>query len=60
MKRYIQLWKDTWWLWLIYFGLATLLLIFVTKIFVAVYIVLICVFVYFAIMRYDEEGQPRL
>lgn len=57
MKRYLQFLKDTWWLWLAYVGVTAILIVFVGPIFWAVIPMMIVNFIYFAFVRYDEDGN---
>ena len=59
MRRYSQLLKDTWWLWLLYLAVAGLMIGYVNKIFVIMLPILVVIFLYFAIVRYDEDGTFR-
>lgn len=51
--------RDTWWLWLIFILMATFLVFYLSPLFAFIYPVLIVVCVYFALGRYDENGQER-
>jgi hypothetical protein len=57
MKRYKSFLKDTWWLWLIYVAITAILIVFVSKVFWAVIPMMIVNFVYFALVRYNEDGE---
>lgn len=57
MKRYKAFWKHTWWIWTIYGAAAVLLTIFLSPVFVAVFPMVIAMFFYFALIRYDEDGN---
>ncbi|MFO1066778.1 MAG: hypothetical protein U0892_23205 [Pirellulales bacterium] len=59
MARFRTLLKDTWWLWIAFFLAATLLSVFVDKVFLVAYPICIFVFLYFGYVRYDEEGKFR-
>ena len=59
MQRYIQIIRDTWWLWLLFIVAAFVLITYVNKIFLIMLPVLISVFIYFAIMRYNPDGTIR-
>ena len=56
MKRFEAVWQETWWLWigLAVFGLAMSL---VHPSFLSVFPISAFVFLYFAFMRYDENGN---
>ena len=58
MKRYAALWKETWWLWILMVGggsAAGALLHFIF--FVSIPICFFA-FIYFGLMRYDQDGNP--
>jgi type IV secretory pathway VirB3-like protein len=55
--RFYAFLKDTWWLWLIYLIVNALFILFVGPVFWAVLPMMIVNFVYFAYIRYDEEGN---
>jgi len=57
VKRYLAFLKHTWWLWSIYVSAAFLLILFVSPVFWAVLPMMIVNFVYFAFVRYDEDGN---
>jgi hypothetical protein len=57
MKRFKAFLKHTWWLWLIYTLVTVLLIAFVSPVFWAVLPMMIVNFVYFALVRYDEDGN---
>ena len=57
MKRFYALFKQTWWLWTIYLTLHIGLIFFVSPVFLAVLPMIVVVFIYFALVRYDDEGN---
>ena len=57
MKRFYALFKQTWWLWTIYLVLNIGLIFFVSPVFLAVLPMIVVVFIYFALVRYDDEGN---
>jgi hypothetical protein len=57
MKRFYALFKQTWWLWTIYLVLNIGLIFFVSPVFWAVLPMIVVVFIYFALVRYDDEGN---
>jgi uncharacterized membrane protein len=57
MKRFYALFKQTWWLWTIYLTLNIGLNFFVSPVFLAVLPMIVVVFIYFALVRYDDEGN---
>jgi uncharacterized membrane protein len=57
MKRFNALFKQTWWLWTIYLTLNIGLIFFVSPVFLAVLPMIVVVFIYFALVRYDDEGN---
>jgi hypothetical protein len=58
MRRYAALWRDTWWLWLSVLigggGLAVFEPVFLVTVPICIF-----AFVYFGLMRYDENGKPK-
>jgi uncharacterized membrane protein len=57
MKRFYALFKQTWWLWTIYLILNVTLIFFISPIFLAVLPLILVIFIYFALVRYDDEGN---
>ena len=57
MKRFYALFKQTWWLWTIYLILNIGLILFVSPVFWAVLPMIVVIFIYFALVRYDDEGN---
>ncbi|MEQ1827931.1 MAG: hypothetical protein ABL921_18370 [Pirellula sp.] len=57
MKRYKAFLKHTWWLWTIYVTATLVLIAFVSPIFWAMLPMMIVNFVYFALVRYDDDGN---
>lgn len=57
MKRYTAFLKQTWWLWLAYVVVTLVLIVFVSRIFWAVLPMMVVNFFYFALVRYDEDGN---
>ena len=57
MKRFYALFKQTWWLWTIYLTLNIGLIFFVSPVFLAVLPMIVVVFIYFELVRYDDEGN---
>ncbi|MEI7459918.1 MAG: hypothetical protein WCK15_10960 [Pirellula sp.] len=57
MKRFYALFKQTWWLWTIYLILNIGLIFFVSPVFWAVLPMIVVIFIYFALVRYDDEGN---
>jgi hypothetical protein len=57
MKRYSKFLKQTWWLWLIYTVVTALLIYFVSPVFLVVIPMMIVNFFYFALVRYNEDGD---
>ena len=57
MKRFAALWRDTWWLWtgLVVFGIT--LAILVEWVFLVALPISLAAFVYFGLMRYDNQGN---
>jgi hypothetical protein len=59
MQRIKGLLRDTWWLWLAFLALALFGAKFVDLAFLAAIPICIVTLVYFASVRYDENGRPR-
>jgi hypothetical protein len=59
MKRFYGLLRETWWLWLVLYGGCYLLATYVEPFMVVTYPMMFVVFVYFAFVRFDDEGESR-
>jgi hypothetical protein len=59
MKRFSAILKDTWWAWLILVVGGSIAGVFLSPIFFAAIPISIFTFIYFAVMRYDDEGKPK-
>lgn len=59
MKPFEGLWRDTWWLWIGFMLSGIFLAIFVHGIFMSIFPISIVTFIYFAIVRYDENGNLK-
>jgi uncharacterized membrane protein len=57
MKRFKAFWKDTGWLWSVFFLVLVGLMTFVSLVFLAAIPLLIVIFIYFSLVRYDEDGN---
>ena len=57
MKRYKSFLKQTWYLWLSFSLVTTLLIMYVSPIFIAVLPMMLVIFVYFALVRYNDDGD---
>ena len=57
MKRYKALLKDTWWLWIVIFGVGIGVGSFVHPAFYSAIPIGLFVFFYFGLMRYDKHGN---
>ena len=57
MKRYKAFLKETWWLWTIFSVVLLGLILFIHPIFIAVVPMIVVIFFYFALVRYDDEGN---
>jgi hypothetical protein len=57
MKRFKHLLRDTWWLWLIFAAIAFVMIMYVNLVFLIMIPILVCVFVYFALVRYNDDGD---
>ncbi|MEM9410063.1 MAG: hypothetical protein AAGA30_03050 [Planctomycetota bacterium] len=58
MKRFAALWKDTWWLWLLMVGGGCAAGLFLHFIFFVSFPICFFAFIYFGLMRYDQDGNP--
>jgi hypothetical protein len=59
MQRFQGLFRDTWWLWLALAFLGIVLMALVSFVFVVTFPISLFSFVYFALLRYDEHGNPK-
>jgi hypothetical protein len=59
MKRFQGLLRDTWWLWMLLIAAGLTLGFLVEFIFFVAIPISVFSFIYFGLMRYDENGQPR-
>ena len=59
MKRIIGLLKETWWLWLLLFGGCGYLAAYVEPFMVVTFPMMILILLYFAFVRFDEDGNSR-
>lgn len=59
MGRFRGIFKETWWVWLILVGGGTLAGIFVSPVFYSAIPISVFSFIYFAMMRYDEDGTHK-
>jgi hypothetical protein len=57
MKRFSAILKETWRLWLVFVVATLLASIFLTPIMLCILPMLLVVFFYFALVRYDEDGN---
>lgn len=57
MTRFKFLLRDTWWLWLFFSILAFVMITYVNVVFLIMIPILATVFVYFAFVRYDDDGN---
>ena len=57
MKRFKAFWKETRWLWTFYSCILAGLVLLVNPIFLAVIPMLVVIFIYFALVRYDQDGH---
>jgi hypothetical protein len=57
MKRFRAFWKDTGWLWTVFLAILLGLILLVSKVFLAAVPMLVVIFLYFALVRYDDEGN---
>ncbi|MEM9644723.1 MAG: hypothetical protein AAF989_07005 [Planctomycetota bacterium] len=59
MKQLQGLWRDTWWLWLLFLVLILGLSLMAGWFFLSLIPTLPCIFAYFAFIRYDEDGNEN-
>jgi hypothetical protein len=59
MKRFAGLFRDTWFLWVGLILAGTILSIFVSLVFLVTFPISVFSFIYFALLRYDTQGNPR-
>jgi len=57
MKRFKAFWKDTGWLWTVFFVVILGLISLVSFVFLFAIPLLIVIFIYFSLVRYDEDGN---
>lgn len=58
-ERFKGLLRDTWWLWIIFLAISIVFIVRVSLIFLVTLPVLVVAFVYYASMRYDDEGNHK-
>lgn len=59
INRLSGLWRDTWWLWLGFLVLGVVFFFLVSQLFVVMVPILIAAFAYYAMIRYDDDGQHK-
>ncbi len=59
IKQLVGLWRDTWWLWCAFMTLTLIFSFVVGPFFLLLLPCLPVPFVYFAINRYDEDGNEK-
>lgn len=59
MNQLRGLWRDTWWLWLIFLALTIGFAVLIGPFFLLLLPCLPVPYVYFAFNRYDEDGNER-
>ncbi len=59
MKRLKAIWRETWWVWVIFFVFGTVMGLWVHPSFFTAYPISMFAFVYFMFMRYDDEGNNK-
>ena len=59
MNRIKGLLRDTWWLWIIFFVAGVLLTALVNLIFIVTFPILVFTLIYYATIRYDDDGNAR-
>lgn len=58
-KQLAGMWRDTWWLWCMFAAMSVGLAIAIEWFFILIVPCLPVPFFYFAINRYDEEGNEK-
>jgi hypothetical protein len=58
-NRFKGLFRDTWWLWAVFLVISFTFIVLVNKLFLVTLPVLVVAFVYYASMRYDDEGNHK-
>lgn len=59
MKQLLGLWRDTWWLWVVFVLMTIGFTVAVGNFFILLLPCLPIPFVYFAFNRYDEDGNEK-
>lgn len=59
LNRLVGLGRDTWWLWLLFLIVSIVFTAAVDRLFLVTFPVLAFAFVYYAIMRYDDDGNHK-
>ncbi len=59
MNRFLSVLKDAWWVWILLIGGGTAAGYFLSPIFFMALPISCFTFVYFALIRYDEDGKPK-
>lgn len=60
MKRFAAIIRETWWVWLILVGGGIVAGSLLSPIFFMAIPISIFSFIYFAVMRYDDDGNPKV
>lgn len=59
MNPVISLWKETWFVWLLFIALLGVAVYWVTPLFLVGFPAILFYFIYFAFIRYDEQGKKK-
>ncbi len=59
VRRFKGLLRDTWWLWILFIAICGGMIYFVSPVCAVMIPILIFTFVYFGMIRYDEQGNAR-
>ncbi len=59
-KRMAGLLRDTWWLWSLFFVINCVMAIRISTVFLVMFPILTVAFVYYAAMRYDDNGNHKV
>ena len=59
MKRFLGMWRDTWLMWVALLVGGILAGVFVKSVFYLTLPITFFTFVYFSLVRYDEDGNHR-
>ena len=58
-NRFTGLMRDTWWLWTAFLVIGIVMTILVNRVFLVTFPMLLVAFVYYASMRYNDDGTHK-